>query len=92
MYWKVIGNHSLGFQKSLQILSLNRKLFDKTGVIKLNVLFSAVCLQNYCLKSYDTLLNYAPGLFKPKDLAFCPLLAFQGQFYDPKWVRFSLFA
>ena len=27
-------------------------------------------------------LKYSLGLFKPRDMGFCPLLAFQGQFYE----------
>ena len=43
MYWKVIGNHGVGFQKSHQ-----------TGVMKLNFLYFEVYLQDYSLKSNKT--------------------------------------
>ena len=49
----------------------------QTGVIKLNFMYFAVYLQNYCLKSCKSSLNYSSELFKPNDMA---ILAFQGQF------------
>ena len=58
----------------------------QTGVINLNSFYFAVYLQTYCLTSYETLLNYSLGLFRPSDMAFLPLLAFQDQFYHPKWL------
>ena len=55
----------------------------QTGVIKLNLLYFAVCL----LVVY---LNYSSGLFKCSDVGFSPLHAFEGQFYNPKCVVFHL--
>ena len=52
----------------------------QTGVIKLNFFYFAMYMQKYCLTSSETSLNYSSGLFKPRDVAFCPLLALHGIF------------
>ena len=83
MYWEVMGSQGLGFQKSLQIFTLSTPLM----VIKFNFLCFEVYLQNYCLKSYKTLLNYPSGLFKPRDVAFFSLPAYQGQFCECVLIR-----
>ena len=49
-----------------------------------------ICTPSY--KSYKTSLKYSPGLFTHGEMAFCPFLAFHSEFYDLKWVRFSLTA
>ena len=39
------------------------------------------------LELYETALNHSSGQFRPSDMAFCPVVAFLGQWYDPTWVR-----
>ena len=84
MYWEVIGRHGLGLKKITPNPPPPPPPPSQNGVIKFNFLYFAVYLQNYCRTSYK--LHWIILTFEPRDVAFCPLLTFQGISYDPKWV------
>ena len=88
MHCEITGNPDQGITKCHKIPS--EPLQGQTGVIKFNFLYFTKYLQKYFLKSYKTSLNYSAELFKPRDVAFCPLLVFPRKCYYPKCVRFSL--
>ena len=80
--WAGSGNQCLGFQKLQHICTQPPHPHGPTGVIIL--IFVNVTMSTKMSPVSDIIELYS-GLFTPSHLASGILLAFLGQFYNPKW-------